>query len=74
MKSISSYKLIVAALGSALIAAPLNASAGDCGNGKTWNKQASQPYTSAGMNAYPAHFVPMVHRTTSSGHYGHPGV
>lgn len=74
MKTILDYKLMVAAVGSALIAAPLIVSAGDCSDGKTRYKQTSHAYTAGGMQAYPANYVPMVHRTGNGGHYIHAGM
>lgn len=73
MKTSLNLKLLAAALGSALIAAPLTASAGHCGSNKTYHKQAYQSGMSERMQAYPSNLVPMVHRTTSNSNYAYPG-
>lgn len=74
MKTIFSDKLVVAALGSALIAAPLTASAGNCGNGKNQNTQDYQSRMGDRMQAYPARFVPMVNNITNGTYPGAYGM
>lgn len=70
MKTTLRLKLLAAALGSAIIAVPLNASACPGSNGKTQDMQTSRDYMGDGMQASAAQFSPMVYRTTNSGYYG----
>lgn len=69
MKTTLTFKLVAATLGSALIAAPLTASACPGSNGKTQNNQASWNHMGNGMQAYPAQSSPMVYRTAYNGNY-----